>query len=115
MSFVRSVQGAVALVSLIATAGAQAGEGTGTVDTLVVRDTDGLTYVQLSTPPTNRPSCAAGTTYWMIPSENSEAGKKLYALLLAAHVSGKTVIIAGKNTCARWGDGEDIQYVLMQQ
>lgn len=94
---------------------AHAGEGIGTVNSLIVRDSDGLVHVYLSTPPTSRASCAATTVYWMIPNENSETGKKLYAMLLAAQLAGRPVNIVGKNTCVRWGDGEDIQSVSMGQ
>lgn len=91
-------------------AAAHSGEVTGTVGSLFVRDSDRLTYVHVAGTATNRPACAASTTYWMIPNENSEAGKKLYAMLLAAKLAGSRVSIVGKNTCARWGDGEDINY-----
>lgn len=57
------------------------------VASLIVRDSDGL------------------------PNENSETGKKLYSMLLAARLAGRPVNIVGKNTCVRWGDGEDIQSV----
>jgi len=92
---------------------ASAGEVTGLVTDVLVRDSDGLVYVLVAGTGTNRPACAATTSYWMIPNENSEAGKKLYALLLAAKVSGMRVQVIGKNTCLRWGDGEDILYVNM--
>jgi len=111
---IRSTVRTLAVVAALTCFSAQAGEGAGTVANLIVRDSDGLVYVQLATPPTSRASCAATTTYWMIQNENSDSGKRLYAVLLAAHVAGRNVIIQGKNTCARWGDGEDILYVLMQ-
>lgn len=100
---------AIALTVLSSTA--SAGEVLGVVTTLLVRDSDGLVYVHLSGTPTGRPACAANTSYWMIPNENSEAGKKLYALLLGAKLAQQQVRIVGKTTCVRWGDGEDIDYV----
>jgi hypothetical protein len=106
---------ACAIAAVIPWTTSQAGTGAGTVANVTVRDSDGLTYVYLSNPPTGRPACAASTQYWMIPNENSEAGKKLYALLLAAQLSGRPVSITGKNTCVRWGDGEDINLVILQQ
>jgi hypothetical protein len=89
---------------------AMAGNAMGLVSDLTVRDSDGLIYVRMSTAPSGRPTCAAGTTYFMVRNENSETGKKLYALLLAAKLTGQTVTIVGANTCNRWGDGEDIDY-----
>lgn len=80
---------------------------------VIVRDSDGLTYVHLNNTGTPRPTCAQGTTYWMIPDENSEAGKKLYSLLLTAKVMGSPVRVVGKNNCIRWSDGEDIAFVVM--
>jgi hypothetical protein len=103
----------VLMTAMVVAANAHAGQGTGTVSRLIVRDSDGLVYVTLSTPPTGRPSCAAASTYWMIPNENSETGKKLYALLLSAQLAGRVVQIVGTNTCVRWGDGEDILYVIL--
>jgi hypothetical protein len=111
MKLFKSVVAIVA--ATLAAANACAGEGIGTVSTLIVRDTDGLVYVVLSSPPTGRPSCASATPYWMIPNENSETGKKLYALLLSAQLAGQVVQIVGKNVCTRWVDGEDIQYVQL--
>ena len=87
---------------------ALAGSQTGYISALYIRDTDGLVYVHLAGSPTGRPPCAANSTYWMVPNENSETGKKLFALLLAAKLANQQVQIVGKNTCARWGDGEDI-------
>ena len=68
-------------------------------------------YVDITGMPTGRATCAAATSYWMIPNENSETGKKLYAALLAAQLAGRSVQVMGKGTCTRWGDGEDINWV----
>lgn len=102
------------LAGVMSGANAHAGTGTGTVTIVTIRDSDGLAYVYLSSPPTGRPACAAASAYWMIPNESTETGKKMYALLLAAKLSGQTVSITGKNTCVRWPDGEDIQLVTLQ-
>lgn len=96
---------------LLASNLAWAGSQSGLVSYLYVRDSDGLIYVYLTGTPSGRPACAASTAYWMVPNENSETGKKLFALLLAAKLAGQQVQIVGKNSCARWGDGEDIDYV----
>lgn len=101
----------VLLLGGLPTMSVKAGEATGPVAHLIVRDSDGLVYVTIAGTPTGRPPCAAGTWYFMISNESSETGKKLYALLLGARFAGATVQIIGKNTCTRWGDGEDILYV----
>lgn len=112
MSIRRIAFSLMATVSICAAA--SAGEAVGIVTKLLVRDSDGLIYVHLGTAPASRAACAANTSYWMIPNENSETGKKLYALLLGAKLAEQTVHIVGKNTCVRWGDGEDINYVNLQ-
>lgn len=102
------------LVSVLGLATAQAGgQVNGVVSSVQVRDSDGLIVVFVNGTNTGRPACAASTTYWIIPNENSESGKKLYALLLAAKVSGISVQINGNGTCNRWVDGEDINYVFL--
>lgn len=91
---------------------ATAGNITGTVDTLITRASDGLTYVQINAVASGHPSCATGS-YWIIKDESSEAGKKQYAMLLAAKLSGTPIKIIGSNTCTRWADGEDIDEMYL--
>jgi len=86
----------------------QAGEQTGTVTYVVVRDSDGLIYFWLTGTHANRPACAASHDYWMIANENSETGKRHFAMLMLAKAQGTTIQVSGKNTCARWSDGEDV-------
>jgi hypothetical protein len=93
---------------------ANAGTQTGTITNLITRDSDGLVYVYLTGSASGRPACAAGTQYWMIPNETSDSGKRMYASLLAAQMASRVVIVTGKNTCTRWGDGEDINAVQTQ-
>ena len=101
------------LASLVTLAAppAFAGEQFGNIVYLNIRDSDGLLWVGLSGNPTGRPACAVGTRYWIIPNENTETGQRLYATLLAANMAGRAITITGKNTCTRWGDGEDIDFV----
>ena len=87
-----------------------AGTQTGTVKDVYIRDSDGLILVNLAGTHSARPACAL-LTYWAIPNETTDSGKRLYALLLAAQLSGRTVIVIGKDTCSRWPDGEDIDTV----
>ena len=91
---------------------AMAGEQVGSIVYLNVRDSDGLLWVGLSGNPTNRPACAVGTRYWIVPNETTETGQRLYATLLAANMAGRTITIIGKGTCNRWGDGEDIDMIV---
>lgn len=97
---------------LSVTASASAGTITGTVEWVIARASDGLTYAMINGNAYGKPACAT-KGYWIIMDENSEAGKKQYAMLLAAQASGQTVTVGGNNTCTRWSDGEDIDYILL--
>jgi hypothetical protein len=89
-----------------------AGQVTGTVESVEARASDGLVLVYINATATGKPSCATAP-YWIVLNENSEAGKKQYAMLLTAKASGETVTIYGLNTCTRWGDGEDIDWITI--
>lgn len=102
----------VFVLSLLGCSLADAGTITGSVSRVIQRSTNGLTYVVVSGTASGKPACAAGT-YWMIADENSESGKKQYAMLLMAMATGRTVKIVGRNSCIRWSDGEDIDYIQL--
>jgi len=87
-----------------------AGEVQGTVKYVLSRDSDGVLAVEINGARSGAPACAK-YEYFMIRDENSTMGKRQYATLLAAKLAGKTVYIMGRNTCARWPDGEDIDTV----
>lgn len=91
--------------------GAWAGTVEGTISGLTQRASDGLIVVYISGTSSGRPACASSQVYWLIKDENSNVGKGQYAMLLGARLAGKTVRVVGSNTCTRWGDGEDINYV----
>ena len=103
---------AVMLASLCAVAAtpAIAGTQTGLVKDVYIRDSDGLILVDVFGTATNHPACAL-QTYWIIPNETTDSGKRLYAMLLSAQLAGRSVTIQGKDTCTRWPDGEDIDVV----
>ena len=98
------------VVAMIMASPSWAGSVTGVVRRLLVRDSDGLVLVEIIGSATGKPACATHS-YWIIRDENSESGKRQYALLLAAKASGLTVQISGANRCSRWSDGEDIDLV----
>jgi hypothetical protein len=98
------------LVGILAglTCSAMAGSQVGKVDYIIVRASDGLVYFGLSGgAKSNSPVCATNS-YWMIRDENSEVGKKQYAMLLTAQASGRNSEVSGMNTCNRWSNGEDV-------
>lgn len=100
----------VGMALLASVPAAEAGTQTGTITSLYVRDSDGLIYLFMTGTATGQPGCATGN-YWMVRAENSEAGKRQFATLLAAKLAGQTIQLIGKNTCVRWVDGEDIEEV----
>jgi hypothetical protein len=51
----------------------------------------------------------------MIKDERSDAGKAQFAMLLSAQLSGNSVTVDGAGVCSRWGDGEDIEHVMLAQ
>ncbi|MEL4391894.1 hypothetical protein [Shewanella algae] len=91
-----------------------AGEQSGKVETLYARASDNLHLVTLykGNAKSNSPACAT-SNYWLIKDENSAAGKSQFSQLLSAKMAGKTVFIKGTNTCSRWGDGEDINTIVI--
>jgi hypothetical protein len=91
---------------------AAAGTQTGQVTKLQTRARDNLVYFYLTGTATDRPACAT-QPYWMIKDETSETGKRQFAMLMAAYVSGRSVTIHGAGTCARWSDGEDVDSVIL--
>lgn len=109
---------ALLLSALFATAAytppATAGEVIGTIDYLIVRQSDGLVYFGVVGTPTGKPACAVGS-YWIVKDENSNAGKQIIALLMAANAAGQRVRVSGANTCTRWGDGEDVGSLQVMQ
>ena len=50
----------------------------------------------------------------IIKNENSEAGKKLYALILSAKASNSQIMVVGTGACTRWVDGEDIEWIRLE-
>jgi hypothetical protein len=100
----------------LSTSGASyAGTQTGTIATLYVRASDGLVFFVLNGPAIAAgPACASGR-YWMLKDENSAAGKRQLAVLIAAQVSGKAITVVGFDTCTRWGDGEDVNQISVAQ
>lgn len=84
----------------------------GTVSMLIQRASDGLIYVIVNGTRSGAPGCATAH-YWVIANENSEAGKRQFAMLMTAYASGGTVLLNGTGTCTRWLDAEDINEVRL--
>ncbi|MEL6301658.1 MAG: hypothetical protein AAFV47_01470 [Pseudomonadota bacterium] len=91
---------------------ANAGSQVGTVKHIIVRASDGLHYVYIDGPDSNKPACAT-MSYWMIQNPTSEVGKSQFAMLLAAYTAGLNVKITGTNSCSVWPDGETANTVQL--
>ncbi|WP_111856116.1 MULTISPECIES: hypothetical protein [Acinetobacter] len=90
-----------------------AGTARGKITSIIVRDSDGLVYVNVEGR-ANKPDCAVGN-YMIIKNENSATGKRQLALLLMAQAANKVISVTGYGTCSRWPDGEDINYIIVEK
>jgi len=89
-----------------------AAKHTGFVQNLYVRDSDGLISVDLTGGSDFLDTHPCGTRYtWVVPDETTDSGKRFFATLLAALISGNKITIQGKSTCTRSSEGEDIESV----
>ena len=70
-------------------------------------------FIKFDTLPTNSPSCATDVNGRMGVSLQSEAGKAVYSMALAAQVSGKTIWASGTNGCIA-GTVEEIDYIRLK-
>jgi hypothetical protein len=102
---------AMSIGLLLATGTASAGQ-IGRITALEVRASDGLVYLTVEGERSGKPACATHD-YWIVKAENSPAGQRQYAMLVAAKLSNAVVGIIGLGTCSRWGDGEDISSVIL--
>ena len=104
----------LAIILFLFSTPALAGVQTGTVSWLTVRHVDGLIYFVLDGDTKTGTEPCPGST-WVIADENSETGKKQYAMLLAAHVSGKQIRVHGANNCNRSQSGESVDWIQFFQ
>ena len=87
----------------------------GKISSIIVRDSDGLVYINIEGVRVgNIPACSK-YNYMMIKNENSATGKRQLALLMIAHTNNRTVYIEGAHKCSRWADGEDINLVSIRK
>lgn len=107
-----SVAACLPLLFCAGDAGAFVSSQTGQVTALLVRSGDGLIYFFL-TGSLNAPAACAIGGYWMIKDENSPTGKRQFAMLTAARLTGTPVTVTGTGACTRWHDGEDVDLVTI--
>lgn len=88
------------------------GTQTGKITAIIIRQADGLIYFFMNGQIISPAACNVGG-YFMIRDENSATGKRQYAMLLAARLSGQVITVTGAGTCTRWRDGEDLERIEM--
>jgi hypothetical protein len=83
---------------------AQAGSINSTVNSVRI-DRSGKGMVQFSSPITQVASCSTGNyaSYFSF-NTNTDAGKAIYSMVLAATASGKRVVAYGTGTCLDYGN-----------
>lgn len=63
---------------------------------------------------TNIPSCGANNPTSYAISITTAKGKAMYAQVLTAYATGKTLYFGGSNECSEWGDREGLSYLIGQ-
>lgn len=101
----------IVLASLCAAAVAPAiaGSQTGYIKSLYVRDSDGLIFVDVfGWRDFEIYDGQCRRSHWIVPNETTDSGKRLFATLLEALITGHKIRIQGNYTCTRSSEGEDI-------
>ena len=60
---------------------------------------------------TDGPACVAAYPNRFAFNGNTDAGKAMLAVLLAAYAAGTQVTIAGEGTCSAWADAETVSWL----
>jgi hypothetical protein len=100
-----------AVVTFITATSAYAGTSTGIVQNFHVMSAGKLFFYNGVID--GRPSCNNGAWAVDLIGPNAAAGKAIYATILMAYSTGKTVFVQGKGTCDVWGDRETVEYVYV--
>ncbi len=86
-----------AATSLVVTTAQAAGAVTSTIAEILKYTTSTATYIRMQTTPTGFPACHVHPSHHFAFNVVGEETKQMYAALLAAQVSGKTVQVYGKD------------------
>jgi hypothetical protein len=85
-------------------------DGATVLMTAINRIYPNVVFIRLSATPTGLPACSVLNPTWAFTlSLDGVNGKELYALLLAATVSGKSVQASGTGTCNEHSQVETLQ------
>jgi len=73
-------------------------------------------FIKVTPTYTGHASCATNTPSWdFVLLTSTEGGKQAYSHLLASHLSGKNISIAGKGTCIPTAAFEEVHYFYTPQ
>lgn len=84
----------------------------GKVLRIVMRASDGLTYVIVDGTRTTTPTCAT-QSFFVVKELTSESGKAQLAMLMTSYSSGRLVAVYGSGTCTRYYNAEDLDEFQM--
>ena len=98
----------LALLLLMPVGIAYAGNGSGLINKIGVRQADVVVFNVENH--TDKPDCNTVGDEWSI-SLATENGKSMYALLLSAAAQHKSVAVVGTGECQAWSDRETPLYI----
>jgi hypothetical protein len=102
------------MLGIGATASAQGSTALTTIVQMSINaNTGNVAWIQAAVAPTGSPSCVtgAGGSWHFTLSLDTSYGKSMYAMLLAAQVAGKQVILTGTGACSQVSVVESLQAV----
>lgn len=102
----------IALFSLAANV-AQAGSSAGTVTVLRAHTSAPNIVTFVAGANATRPACSSQGNEWAL-SLTTEGGRAMYAMLLMAMASGRTITVSGTGACTSWPDRETPGYISVE-
>jgi hypothetical protein len=81
----------------------------------VRRSLGDIAFIQLAAVPLGHPACAVGAPWHFTLALNTETEKKIFAVLLAAQISGTPVTIDGTGSCSEYGTFESMDSVVLEE
>jgi hypothetical protein len=88
-----------------------AGDTTGKINLLYIHAYNDTVLFTMNSAETKFAPCAVTGRYAI--STSSQQGRNILSTILAAKLSGLSISVSGKNTCATHGDAEDINAIYI--
>jgi hypothetical protein len=106
----------MALAALAITAGSAgpvlAGNGQGTVGSILVGRLGYQVFVQILNPTFTSYACGTPGTWHFAFSTQNPGGKDMLATVLAAKAAGISLVFVGTGTCTQDANLEDVSYII---